>query len=219
MEVVIIFTKPARKIKPKTKGFRGKEPFLTTGEMIPWDSFLERDYIRLADFDLNIEEIYAQNEVITYLYDGKLREHYPDFKVIDNENSVWIVEIKPEKFAEEEENKIKFLAGRAFCEENGWKYIVMTEEDIRPGYLQQNLDLLRALGTQDIHDEKLDAILEQLMNLSNCSISELRKHCCNFPEDEFYEAIYQLIYFQEVDCNLIVQPINENTLIQCKEQN
>lgn len=212
-----MFTQPARKIKPKTKGFRGKEPFLKINEMIPWESFLERDYIRLADFDLSVEEIYAQNECITYLYNGKIREHFPDFKVITSDNQVFIVEIKPNEFVDSEDNQIKFLAGRAFCKEKGWKYLVMTEDDIRPGFLQQNLSFLRGLGTQDIPDSKLEAVLIQLKKVNKCTIAELRELCMELAEYEYYGSVFQLIYFQEVDCELILQPITLDSLVEYKE--
>lgn len=212
-----MFFQPARKIKPKTKGYRGKEPFLTTGKMVPWESFLERDYIRLADFDFSIEEIYAQPVRITYLYNGKIREHFPDFKVINNEHQVVIVEVKPMKFVDREDNQIKFLAGRAYCEERGWKYIQMTEDDIRPGFLQQNLALLRSIGTQDIPDSILDTVLSRLEKVNHSTISELRTHCSDLTEEEYYGSIYQLIYFQEIDCELILQPVSQDSIIQYKE--
>ncbi|PAD28716.1 TnsA endonuclease N-terminal domain-containing protein [Paenibacillus sp. 7523-1] len=212
-----MFDQPVRKIKPKTKGFRGKEPFLTTGVMIPWDSFLERDFIRLADFDLCVEDIYAQNVKITYLYNGKLHEHYPDFKVVTDDNLVWIVEVKPTAFVHKEENQIKFLAGRAYCEERGWTYLVMTEEDIRPGYLQDNLDLLRGLGIEEVETSILDIVLTHLAKIEECSIKELQKMCSELSEEEYYRSIYQLIYFQEVHCDMILYSITGNSRIWSKE--
>ncbi|QZN77682.1 TnsA endonuclease N-terminal domain-containing protein [Paenibacillus sp. DR312] len=216
-EMILINRKPARKIKPKVKGYRGKEPFLKIGEMIPWDSFLERDYIRLADFDLEVNMIYAQDEKITYLYNGKVRNHFPDFKVITNDNQVWIVEVKPNAFVNDEENQKKYLAGRAFCEERGWTYIVVTEDDIRPGFLQQNLSLLRGLGAEDVSDETLDFVKMQLEKSNECTIGHLRMFCMNLSEEDYYASVYQLIYFQELYCDLILQPITNDSVIKIKE--
>ncbi|PQP83582.1 hypothetical protein C0Q44_02500 [Paenibacillus sp. PCH8] len=185
--------------------------------MIPWDSFLERDYIRLADFDLEVNMIYAQDEQITYLYNGKVRNHFPDFKVITNDNQVWIVEVKPNAFVNDEENQKKYLAGRAFCEERGWTYIVVTEDDIRPGFLQQNLSLLRGLGAEDVSDETLDFVKMQLEKSNECTIGHLRMFCMNLSEEDYYASVYQLIYFQELYCDLILQPITNDSVIKIKE--
>jgi len=212
-----MFNRPVRKIKPKTKGYRGKEPFLKTGEMIPWESFLERDYIRLADYDLDVQLIFAQNIKITYMYDGKIREHYPDFKIITYDNQVFVVEVKPNRFVFEKGNPIKYLAGRAYCEERDWTYITITEDDIRPGYLQPNLSLLRGLGMEEVPSPVLDFVVAQLEKVNVSTIAELRVLCAGLTEEQYYSAIYQLIYFQEVHSDLISTPITDFSQIEYRE--
>ena len=206
--------KPARQIKAKHKGYRGKEPFLKTGEMIDWESFLERNFIRLADFDPIVQELYHQPVCIRYMLNGRKYKYYPDFKMVLENNKVLIIEVKPERFFNKPSNILKYEVGRRYCEEMGWNYRVFTETQINPKYLQHNLSLLRHLGTQDIEDEILDHIMEQIANRKEMHLFELRDACEDLKEETFYAAAYQLIYLQEIRTDLINFKISDDSLLQ-----
>lgn len=206
--------KPARVIKPKRKGFRGKEPFLKTGDMIHWESFLERNFIRLADFDLSVEEIYHQPICIEYTINGKKHKYYPDYKMISENNRVTIVEVKTERFFNKPKNILKYEAGRKFCEEMGWDYKIFTEREINPNYLQWNLSLLRHLGTQEISDQILDFTMEKLEEKSEMYLFELRESCPDIEEESFYAAVYQLIYLQDIQTELINEKLSDDSFLR-----
>ncbi|MGC6587615.1 TnsA endonuclease N-terminal domain-containing protein [Paenibacillus sp. Dod16] len=206
--------KPARQIRPKVKGFRGKEPFLKTGDMIHWDSFLERNFIRLADFDLSVDELYYQPLEINYQINGKKFRYYPDFKMILESNKVCIVEVKTERFFNTEKNAIKYEVGRRYCEERGWQYEVFTERQINPGFLQSNLSLLRHLGTQDVPERVEEFILNQLKKVNdNIPFFELRESCEELEDETFYAAAYRLIYLQEIQTDLINKKVTDESLL------
>ncbi|WNR43008.1 TnsA endonuclease N-terminal domain-containing protein [Paenibacillus roseipurpureus] len=169
--------KPARGIKPKRKGYRGKEPFLKTGEMIHWESFLERNFIRLADFDQQVDEIFYQPVCIRYSLNGKKHKYFPDFKLILKDGRVFIIEVKALRFKNSPKNVIKYEVGRKFCEAQGWNYEVFTEVEINPRHLQTNLSLLRHLGTQEVTDNIMDLVLEQLQLKTEMYLFELRESC------------------------------------------
>lgn len=206
--------KPARQIRPKVKGFRGKEPFLKTGDMLHWDSFLERNFIRLADFDLAVDELYYQPVRIDYEINGKKFSYYPDFKMSLENNKVCIVEVKTERFFNTEKNAIKYEVGRRYCEERGWEYEVFTERQINPGFLQSNLSLLRHLGTQDVSEKIEEFILDQLKKVNdNIPLFELRENCGELDDETFYAAAYRLIYLQEIQIDLIHEKITDESLL------
>jgi hypothetical protein len=206
--------KPARVIKPKRKGFRGKEPFLKTGDMIHWESFLERNYIRLADFDQQVEDIFYQPECIRYLLNGKKHKYFPDFKIILKDGRVFIIEVKALRFKNSPSNVIKYEVGRKFCEAQGWHYVVFTEEEINPNYLQSNLSLLRHLGTQEVTDKIMDDILDQLELKTEMYLFELRESCAEIDEESFYKAVYQLIYLQEITTDLVNVKLSEDSILR-----
>ncbi|WP_225999813.1 TnsA endonuclease N-terminal domain-containing protein [Paenibacillus sp. BJ-4] len=206
--------KPAREIKPKHYGYRGKEPFFKNGSMVHWDSFLERNFIRLADFDPNVEELYHQPVCIHYMTGGKQLRYYPDFKMILNNNQTVIVEVKPEAFLNHPKNLIKYEVGKKYCEERGWLYQVYTEIEINPSYLQWNLSLLRHLGTQDFNDKYSDYILEQLQKKTESAMIHLRKDCHLIDEQVFYSNLYNLIYLQEIKVDLVKEKLNDYSILR-----
>ncbi|WNQ09683.1 TnsA endonuclease N-terminal domain-containing protein [Paenibacillus aurantius] len=206
--------KPARVIKPKRKGFRGKEPFLKTGDMIHWESFLERNFIRLADFDLQVDEIFYQPVCIHYSLNGKKHKYFPDFKLILKDGRVFIIEVKALRFKNSSKNVIKYEVGRKFCEAQGWHYEVFTEVEINPGHLQTNLSLLRHLGTQEVTDKIMDDILDQLKLKTAMYLFDLRESCAEIDEESFYKAVYQLIYLQEISTDLINVKLSDDSILR-----
>ncbi|WP_052339691.1 TnsA endonuclease N-terminal domain-containing protein [Gorillibacterium massiliense] len=205
--------KPARKIMPKRKGFRGKEPFLKTGDMIHWESFLERNYIRLADFDLQVDEIFYQPVCIHYTLNGKKHRYFPDFKIILKDGRVFIIEVKALRFKNNPSNIIKYEVGRKYCEAHRWYYEVFTEEEINPRYLQTNLSLLRHLGSQEVTDNIMDHVLKQLQSKTEMYLFELRESCAEIDEESFYKAVYQLIYLQEISTDLVNVKLSDESIL------
>lgn len=206
--------KPARKIKPKRKGFRGKEPFLKTGDMIHWESFLERNFIRLADFDQQVDEIFYQPVCIYYSLNGKKHRYFPDFKLILQDGRIFIIEVKALRFKNSPSNVIKYEVGRKFCEARGWHYEVFTEEEINPRHLQTNLSLLRHLGTQEVTDKIMDYILDRLNIKTEMYLFELRESCAEIDEESFYKAVYQLIYLQEISTDLVNVKLSDDSILR-----
>ncbi|RED52895.1 TnsA endonuclease N-terminal domain-containing protein [Cohnella lupini] len=204
----------ARKIGPKRKGFRGKEPFLKSGEMVHWDSYLERDYIRLADFDAAVEEIYFQPVCIRYTYMGKTRRYYPDFKIISPDGHVIVIEVKPTKYLRHPKNIVKYEVGKQFCEGKGWTFVIVTEEQIRPGYLQNNLALLRAYGFEDGVEHVISSIKEKMTVKHQCYIFELREEFMDVSDHDFQVALYRLIYLEELLTDLIKSHLTEESIIK-----
>ncbi|MFB9327825.1 TnsA endonuclease N-terminal domain-containing protein [Paenibacillus aurantiacus] len=206
--------KPAREIKPKAKGYRGKEPFLTTGEYIHWESFLERNYIRLADFDQTVQEIYYQPICIYYWLNGKKYRYYPDFKVVFEDNRVCLIEVKPERFIKSERNVIKYAAAQQYCKEMGWSFEIFTERQINPNLLQWNLSLLRHLGTQEVSEEEEDCIFNVMEKKQELHLFELREHCESMTEEAFYSTVYRLIYLQELQTDLVNIKLSDDSLLR-----
>jgi len=204
----------ARKIGPKRKGFRGKEPFLKSGNMVHWDSYLERDFIRLADFDSEVEEIFFQPLCIKYTYLGRTYRYYPDFKIVSPEGKVTIVEVKPTKFLRHPKNFVKYEVGRLFCKENGWTYLITTEEQIRPGYLQENLAVLRALGFEDGIDHIISSIQEKMKEKRQCYVFELKEEFLEVSDHEFFAALYRLIYLEDLMTDLIGSQLTDESYVK-----
>lgn len=206
--------KNIRKIKPsKSIHFRGKQSSLKNDQMIHWESLLERDYIRLLEFDPTVIRYESQPLVIDYAYKGKIYKYYPDFKIITTDHSARLVEVKPSKFINKPENRVKFEVGKRYCEQYGWTFQVVTEEQIRPGFLQYNLCKIRK--TPEVLTSK-SICLQILRNLAKreiCTIKELREMCDEIDKSDFFRCLYFLIYHHKIITDLINEKLSVNSLI------
>lgn len=202
----------ARNITPKHWGYRGKEPFFTTNTMVHWDSFLERNFIRLVDFQLEVEELYHQPVCIHYNLDGKPRRYFPDFKMVLSNHQTVLVEVKSKAFFNEYNNIIKYKVGQQYCADKGWLYQVYTEEQIDPGYLQWNLALLRHLGRNGDSNE-CDRILEVIARQTQITFGDLYKECYFFDESVFYANTYYLIYTRDIVTDLLTKKLSIDSIL------
>ena len=68
----------------------------------------------------------AESIKIPYIdFDGTARTYHPDF-ICENT----LIEIKPKKLLGTATNKLKFEAGKKFCENNDFQFKILTEDDI-----------------------------------------------------------------------------------------
>ncbi|WP_280788877.1 TnsA endonuclease N-terminal domain-containing protein [Paenibacillus sp. PastF-3] len=215
----MIIENHARKIKAsRGKHHRYKVPFLKTKKMIHCESSIERDYVKILDFEPNIVDIIYQPLQIPYIYREKIRNYYPDFKVLTKKGDVWIVEIKPEEKLRNEDNLIKYVVGRLYCNQFGWEYRIVTDKLIRPGYFQENLAILRALGSQLVEIKYLSIVFQKLKQYDTCSINMLRGYCNELEDEVFYKAIYALIYHKNIYVDLISKRLDGEAVVSVGER-
>lgn len=90
-----------RKITNGGRKVIGKFPSIKMGRMIMWESQIERDYLYLVDFDVDV--IFCQEQPLIVRYyndsDGKIHNYTPDFLLIRRDNKKQVIEVKDEKTA------------------------------------------------------------------------------------------------------------------------
>lgn len=106
-----------------------------------WESPVERDYIYLLEFDLDVSFFKEQPVKIKYKYKNKPRKYTPDFYVERNSTRE-LIEVKPASKVNDPKNIIRFLAGAQYCKNKGYVFKVVTDEQIRKGNLLSNIKLL-----------------------------------------------------------------------------
>lgn len=202
----------ARPIKPSKKmSFRGKKWSWKVGQMIHWESLLERDYLNILEFDPNVIYFESQPLVIPFSYEGKKRRYFPDFKVKTKDNHIHLVEVKPKKFLKVPDNQMKFHVGQMYCEQNNWNFSVVTEEHIRPGYLQDNLNLIFQVRDYHVNPTARELILNFLEKNSESNLGELSK--LYDDKAQLLIAIYQLIFDHKLKVDLINQRLNDFSMV------
>ncbi|MEC1718905.1 TnsA endonuclease N-terminal domain-containing protein [Schinkia azotoformans] len=206
--------KQIRKIKPSKKGsYRGFANSRKCAELVAWESLLERDFIKVLDFDPLIEKIQSQPVKIEYRYKGKLHNYYPDFLAVTKEKYKILYEVKPDDKIDDEQNKVKFEVGKIYCAKKGWNFNVVSEEDIRKGYFIQNLDLIRKVDERSTKASIIIEIYNFMQESGKCKIGDLRNNCSNIPSAEFEANIYYMIYNHYFEIDLINELLSEKTLI------
>ena len=114
---------PVRKVSNHGGNAIGGFPSTKMERMITFESLLERDFIYLVDYDPAVEWFEEQPLSIEYLPETKLLHYTPDFHLLERGQHV-LVECKPERFVETEENRRKFAVVHEWCEVSpvGYRY-------------------------------------------------------------------------------------------------
>ena len=96
----------------------------TTGDLIGYESLLERDRLMLADFDQGVVAIASQPFGITGDNGGVTRRHVPDYLLRMVDGTVVVVDVKPARLlAKPEIAEVLVWTGRLMAE-RGWRYEV-----------------------------------------------------------------------------------------------
>lgn len=110
--------------------------------MVWYESFLERDFIYLLEFDPDVVSFAEQPFSLEYPVAGKAHTYTPDFQVRYVRQRNVLVECKPKAYVDTDENRLKFRAAHAWCAERGWEFRVVTDDIVRQGPRLQNIKLL-----------------------------------------------------------------------------
>lgn len=174
-----------RKIPRSYRCVTGRQAVMPGHPSVPFESTLERDYIRLAAFDPGLLRIEGQPVRIPVESPERRGSSYiPDFLVRFNDGRT--PELVETKYSEELEAKTdrltpKFAAARNFARDRGWTFRVATEKDIRIPRLKNVHFLLPYRWRRP--DPGLSArLLICLAKEGELPIGRLLNHC--WPEDE-----------------------------------
>jgi hypothetical protein len=131
-----------------TEAFDGKGT-----KSIKYRSSWEHKFMRFCDYNDNILKVNSEGIVIPYIspLDGKYHRYFMDF-IVETAAGIFLVEVKPKaqtlppkrpqnnsaKSAMHFEkavmtyavNKAKWAATEEYCQERGWKFMMITEEEL-----------------------------------------------------------------------------------------
>ena len=125
---------PVRKIPRSHATVQGKIYFKPRDWNLCFESLLERDFFILQFYDNSVEEVEEQPVVIEWQdKNNKQRRYVPDARVAYTDGSTTLFEVKPKDILTRKAKELaeKFAAAKDYVKERGWKFSVVTEEDIR----------------------------------------------------------------------------------------
>ncbi|MFH9609017.1 TnsA-like heteromeric transposase endonuclease subunit [Streptomyces sp. NPDC017448] len=102
----------------------GLEPVLSTGRQHAFESHREDQFIVMADFTGEAEEILSQPFLLEFEGEGGWREHIPDFLLVSGRGR-WLVDVRPAGRMDEDD-LMKFAASSEAALALGWGYAVVT---------------------------------------------------------------------------------------------
>jgi hypothetical protein len=204
---------PVRKVSNHGGNVIGRFPSAKMGRMIAFESLLERDFIYLLEYDPTVEWFEEQPLSIEYLHEAKQLHYTPDFHLLERGQHV-LVECKPKRFVETEENCRKFAVGQEWCEEHRWEFRLITDQQIRSGFRLQNIKLLAQYARQ-----KVDVVMRSQIHTylkdaqSDTSIKKVSHAILPNNPSVVNASILYLAYHHEITLSLDESPISELTTI------
>lgn len=199
---VIVGGQPVRSL-PSYAGMRHYPGWwwsATTGDLVAYESLLERDRVMIADFDKAVDAIAAQPFGLTGSLDGVKRTHVPDFLLCTRDGPL-VVDVKPARLLKRAEvtELLEWTAG--LMAERGWRYEVWSGESPR---VLENLRFL-AQGRRAIADDDALSALRSHALVGDALWTVLeRASDCGASRASLTAAMVRLLWLQDwrVDLNL-----------------
>lgn len=188
------------------RGVRGHFPSRKMGEMIPWESLLERDAILLLEFSPDIIRYTAQPARIPFSLDGEIKHCIPDFEAEFADGLITHIEVKPAKKLAKPEIDYRYKAiAKQYETSNIW-YQILTEKELRPRARLSNLRLL-AYHMPRIEDEA--ELMDAQQRLSVLPARTIAGAAAVLGD---IKLVYRLMAANYLSCNLD-EPITPETYI------
>lgn len=210
--------KPTRRITPSHLSVTGKKPSKKTGNTHRFESSLERDYITLLEFDERVDFYVEQPFTIHYLHEGKNRIYTPDFFVVykpsvGTQPLLSEIKYKADLQRHQKDYRPKFTAAAQFAFANGYRFKVITEDEIRTDYLQ-NATFLSRYTQEEVDAEHASLLLTKLSALKEASPETLINQCngnTHYKGGLLY-TLWQLVAKKQIGCELN-RPLTMNSKI------
>jgi len=181
--------------------------------MIQFESLLELDFIYLLEFDPTVTWFAEQPLEIPYEFEGKIHHYVPDFHIIRDGHD-WLIECKPKKFAESDETRRKAAAASTWCDENGWIFCIVTEDEIRSGNRLQNVKFLLNYARFTVHSEDRTRIYTALHQVgSPITITELTHKLESTDQQTTLITLYHMAFRHEIEISVDGAPISTSSTV------
>jgi hypothetical protein len=206
---IVMSLKKKRNISTNEFSLTGQITSLKRNELVDFESSLERDYIRLLEFDDQVRIYYEQPLKIEF---GN-RYYIPDFYVEYWDDKKEVIEIKYSSDLIENAQKYneKFKAADEFCKENGLTFRILTEKEIRNDYLF-NVKFLQSVqmrhaGFEHEYFNEFELLQMHMTKLKKSTPNELLDHCtsCELKRAELIQYLWFMILYKKIKTDLTLK--------------
>jgi hypothetical protein len=127
-----------------------------------------------------------------------------------------LVECKPRQLVASDENQRKFKAADDWCKNQGWEFLVVTDEELRAGYRLKNIKLLTRYARTSVTPESIPGILQRISSNGAAPITLLEAASLVQPDhiDQGIAMLLHLAFYHWIVLPLEMAPISESTLVE-----
>jgi hypothetical protein len=188
----------------------GKFPSIKNGRMVWWESQIERDYLYLLEIDPDVVSYEEQPLKIRYYLDGEPHLYTPDLRVIRRDKQQ-IVEVKDKKAAVREEYVELFRRVAPICQDQGYEFVVVTDQDIRIQPKLDNIKLICKYAKASVTSVHQILLYSLFADMASLTLEEIIGGFASkgIPNSVVYALIYRGIL--SVD---LMQPIGKTSVAQ-----
>jgi hypothetical protein len=206
---------PVRKIKAGINSLRGQIHSPKNGSGVDFESGLERDYLKILEFDINVDRYVEQPIDIKYEFEGMTRHYFPDVLIYYRDDiepaknySPLLVEVKYSDALRKKklELKPKFAAASKYAESKGWRFMIVTEKEIRTHYLE-NINFLLPYRNTDYASENDASVLMDWVSKLDITTPEeiiIAGARDKYKQAELLYCLWHLISIGFIGCDLSI---------------
>lgn len=207
---------PVRRILPSSRSIRGQLSSRKTGRPPQYESALERDLLVLLDFDSSISFFCEQPVTIEYLHEGVVRHYTPDVLAYYREDlgvsrstrpTLYEVKYRDDLRQNWAELKPRFMAALRYADQQGWRFKLVTEREIRTDYLA-NVHFLRQYIGPGMQVRQTDqGLLMSLMGDIRLTTGEellLMASADRAKRAELLYTLWHLVAVRLIHCDLTI---------------
>jgi hypothetical protein len=166
------FDMPVRKIPKNYRNVTGIAASSKAVGTAQFESTLERDFLALLEFSPEVEQFEVQPVVIKWRNEqGAPRSYTPDVLVkfkADTNRIPWLCEVKYRADISKNWGDLhpKFRQGIRLAKQNGWRFRLITEVEVRTPYLD-NVRFLAPFKFRNVLEDDSERLLSRLRACSD----------------------------------------------------
>ncbi|MBN1220301.1 MAG: TnsA endonuclease N-terminal domain-containing protein [Anaerolineae bacterium] len=191
----------------------GKFPSLKLGRMVVFESRIEQDQIYLMEYDQNVVFYEEQPFTIEYQYEGRLYKYTPDFRVVEVSGRHTLVECKPQRFINKDDNQRRFEAGQQWCAGHSWEFRVVTDQDARVGFRLENIKMLWQFARYKVSPDMKARIYAALNTDNVLTLDGLAARIDPNNPRSAVVPIFHLLFHHELETLIVEAKITGNSPI------
>lgn len=200
---------PVRKIPKSYRNVTGISANKKATGQAQFESPLERDFICLLEFSPDVCRYEVQPARIEWTgLNGEPRSYTPDVLVEFRPDlgwQPWLCEVKLRSGIKKDwaDLRPKFRRGIRYAKEQGWRFHLMTEVEIRTPYLK-NVRFLLPYRRRTVSTQAADTVLQALRELGESTPSSLLQTMTADPwkQAEWLPVIWHLVAWFRIGADL-----------------